>query len=84
MIRKDFDASRQENSVEKQVGKRPKKTKQEVALDFIVENYLKGLNTELAIFKNEETLKDYIETICTLTNKRNHVGDLAFSKNVFN
>lgn len=36
---KDFDASRQEISAEKPVGKKPRKTKQEVVCDYIYENY---------------------------------------------
>lgn len=35
----DFASQSEEKMAEKQKGKRPKKTKQEVALDFIVENY---------------------------------------------
>ena len=38
-MNKDFSASRQENSVEKRVGGKPKKTKQEVVCDYIYENY---------------------------------------------
>ena len=39
MRKKNYSASRQEDSVEKQVGKEPKKNKQMVALDFVVDNY---------------------------------------------
>lgn len=52
-------------------------------MEVVVNKYLKGLSTELAIFKNEETLKDYIETVFKLTNKRNGNGDLIYSKNAF-
>ena len=39
MSKKNYSASRQEDSVEKQRGKHPKKSKQMVALDFVSENY---------------------------------------------
>lgn len=39
MRKKNFSASRQEDSVEKQVGKEPKKSKQMVALDFVMGIY---------------------------------------------
>ena len=34
-----YSASRQENSVEKQWGKEPKKSKQMVAVDYVLDNY---------------------------------------------
>ncbi len=51
-------------------------------IDVVVNSYLKDLSTELEIFKNEEVLKEYIETVFKLTNKRNSGGNLIYSKNV--
>ena len=40
MGKKQFSASRHDNSLEKQEGKLPKKTKQQLACEYIRENYL--------------------------------------------
>lgn len=53
-------------------------------MDVIVNQYLKGLSADLVIFKNEETLKDYIDNVFRLTNKKNKDGNPIYTQKPFN
>ena len=49
-----------------------------------VYNWLKGLSTDLNIFKDEQSLKKYLDTVADLCNRRNPNGEVIYYKPVWN